>query len=72
MRDLFGRFDRDGNGRLDPAEFLQLQNCLCDVAQHKTSFARIDTNKDGFVDMNELFKVVTIFTHVRAHACLMN
>jgi hypothetical protein len=57
VRDLFGRFDRDGNGRLDPAEFLQLQSCLS-ASQRKTSFARIDTNKDGFVDMNELFKVV--------------
>jgi hypothetical protein len=44
VRDLFGRFDRDGNGRLDPAEFLQLQSCLS-TTPHRTSFNRVDSNK---------------------------
>ncbi len=58
VRDLFGRFDRDGNGQLDATEFQQLQSCLSADGQRSSVFGRADENKDGFVDMNELFKCV--------------
>ncbi len=58
VRDLFGRFDRDGNGRLDASEFLQLQSCLSADGQRSSVFSRADSNQDGFVDIGELFKCV--------------
>ncbi len=58
VRDLFGRFDRDGNGRLDITEFQELQSCLSADGQRSSVFNRADENKDGFVDIDELFKCV--------------
>jgi hypothetical protein len=43
VRDLFGRFDRDGNGRLDASEFLQLQSCLSADGQRSIVFSRADS-----------------------------
>ncbi len=58
VRDMFGRFDRDGNGQLDAEEFLQLQSCLAANGRSASVFNRADKNKDGFVDMTELFACV--------------
>ena len=58
VRDLFSRFDRDGNGRLDAAEFLQLQSCLSSDERRASVFKRADENNDGFVDLPEFLKCI--------------
>ncbi len=58
VRDLFSRFDRDGNGQLDANEFLQLQNCLSSAQRSKSEFNRADQNNDGLVDMTEFLNCI--------------
>jgi hypothetical protein len=43
-------FDRDGNGRLDASEFLQLQSCLSADGQRSSVFSRADSNQDGCLE----------------------
>ena len=58
VRDLFSRFDRDGNGRLDSAEFLQLQRCLSVDELRADGFNKADQDNDGFVDMAEFLNCI--------------
>lgn len=59
----FSDFDADGNGKVTQSEFENLQQAkmtananagkLMKNAGNAPTFDMIDTNKDGFVDMNE-------------------
>lgn len=41
------RYDKDGNGKLDPEELKAYDG--------KVDFAAIDLNKDGLVDVDEMY-----------------
>jgi len=56
VSDMFSRFDRDGNGRLDAAEFAQFQSSLSTAGS--SVFGRVDQNKDGMVDIAEVLSCV--------------
>lgn len=58
VRDLFSRFDRDGNGRLDSAEFFQLQRCLSVDELRADGFNKADQDHDGFVDIAEFLNCI--------------
>jgi hypothetical protein len=56
VSDMFSRFDRDGNGRLDAVEFAQFQSSLSTAGS--SVFGRVDQNKDGWVDIAEVLSCV--------------
>lgn len=52
----FDFFDRDGNGKIDITEFIELLTALTPKtkASHvEEGFQLIDTNHDGFIDLAE-------------------
>lgn len=52
----FDFFDRDGNGQIDIAEFIELLTALAPktkVSHVDEGFKLIDTNNDGFIDFAE-------------------
>ena len=53
---LFTRFDRNGDGLVDIAEFRAILEALGDSPSHELvslEFAAIDMNSDGMVDFRE-------------------
>lgn len=56
IKDDFGFFDRDGNGQIDLAEFIELLTVLSPKTKVKSveeGFKLIDKNEDGFIDFDE-------------------
>lgn len=56
LRDEFSRFDRDGNGAIDEAEFAELLGALgVSFSQEKAmvAFMAIDVNGNGRIEFGE-------------------
>jgi calmodulin len=56
IRDTYNRFDADGNGRIDLAEFRALLTELgaeLDAAGIEVAFDTIDVDENGFIDYGE-------------------
>lgn len=55
----FGFFDRDGNGQIDIAEFIELLTVISPKtkASHvQEGFKLIDGNNDGYIDFEEFLE----------------
>lgn len=50
----FAAADKDGDGKLNLAEFTEFAKARMDADAAKAKFAEIDTDKDGFVSKEEL------------------
>lgn len=50
----FAAADKNGDGKLNLAEFTEFAQARMDAAAAKTKFAELDADKDGFVTKEEL------------------
>lgn len=56
LRDRFERVDKDGNGRIDQAEFSSLLDALgvgYGDAQIRAAFSSIDLDQNGHIELEE-------------------
>lgn len=56
IRKEFEFFDRDGNGRIDLVEFIELLTVLAPktkASKVEEAFRELDENDDGFIDFDE-------------------
>ncbi len=59
LKDAFEFSDRDGNGRIDFLEFVNLVEdfgMFIDTAQAQAGFETLDTDDDGMIDFDEFIE----------------
>ncbi len=59
IRNEFEFFDRDGNGRIDLVEFIELLTVLAPktkASKVEEAFRELDENDDGFIDFEEFLE----------------